>query len=52
MKEQDINFDIKNIHSVELNLLDEQVEMDLCQVFRHIFLRIYIFFQASLEQLI
>ena len=26
--------------------------MDLCQVFRHIFLRIYMFFQASLEQLI
>ena len=29
MKEQDINFDIKNIHSVELNLLDEQVEIIL-----------------------
>ena len=27
-------------------------EVDLCQVFRHIFLRIYMFFQASLEQLI
>ena len=29
MKERDINFDIKNIHSVELNLLDEQVEIIL-----------------------
>ena len=28
------------------------VTLDLCQVFRHIFLRIYMFFQASLEQLI
>ena len=27
----------------------EPVNVDLCQVFRHIFLRIYIFFQASLE---
>ena len=28
------------------------LKMDLCQVFRHIFLRIYIFFQASLEELL
>ena len=31
---------------------NEDEDLDLCQVFRHIFLRIYIFFQASLEELL
>ena len=44
--------DLSRVNKHNLRDYDENKELirvDLCQVFRHIFLQIYIFFQASLE---